>query len=357
MLNPAEEKQRGISRAKIHFLCAAAVLLVFALVWSVDSAIAYILFGFSCFFICLGLVTWPWQTKSERQYSNRSTSAQPTSPTGSSSVTSTPSFDSLLKDILSKSKKEEQKARPVQGESEYRPVRSAKMITVVLVFIFCIFLIIFFAVVFDDAEATDQSGNFDYLQQASYYYDNNMLDSAYANYRYALKQNPDNTDALFGLANTYSAMGQPDSAILFYDRVLALNGTLVGAAYNKGWVEYKRKNYTKAAELLKSLVEKNPEYLDARQLLGDIYYEQGMQEEALRWYESAYEKGQRNHWITYVMGYLHQTRGNTQRAIDLYKESLSYDSSEIDIYKRLGELIPGKEGEYFRGVAKGEQQW
>ena len=38
-------------------------------------------------------------------------------------------------------------------------------------------------------------------------------------------------------------------------------------------------------------------------------------------------------------------------AIDLYKEALSYDSTVVDIYTRLGELLPNEDGNYYRTQA------
>lgn len=353
MQNPSDEKQKRASRARAYFICAFALLFVFALFWSVDSALAYILFGIFCFFLALALITWPWQKiQFKGDQAHHQPRAETANPPGQAK-----SFDDLLDDVLKKAKKEEQKVRsetPPPSSRNYQ-----KIIPIVSVFIFSIFLVIFLSVVIDRMSGNTPSESYtpDYLQQATEFYNNNVFDSAYVNYKWVLRKNPDDTDALFGLANTLSAMDKPDSAIILYDRVVSLNPTLVGATYNKAWVEYHRKNYARATVILKELIEKNPTYLEPVQLLGDVYYDQGQQPEALRWYEMAYDKGLRNNWICYVMGFLYQTNGNTQRAIDLYKESLTYDSTEMDIYKRLGELIPGKEGEYYRSVARGETQW
>jgi hypothetical protein len=51
------------------------------------------------------------------------------------------------------------------------------------------------------------------------------------------------------------------------------------------------------------------------------------------------------------MGFLHENKQDTQRAIELYKEALNYegyDDTVADIYKRLGQLIPGDEGNVYR---------
>jgi len=360
MQNP-DAKQKPYSRAKAYLTSSVVLLFVFAFFWSVDGAIAYILFGFFLFFLALGLLNWPWRKQNGSRYSgNTGGISQAHASQQASTSPAQQSFDSLFEDILGKARKEVQHTQQKQRtQRKHQPpsVQSRKPIVIAVAFIFFVFLIITLSVVFDDGETTAESLPSDYLQQAIYYYNDNRFDSAYTNYQRALKENPQDTEALFGLGNTFSALDKPDSAILLYNRALAINPSLAGVAYNKGWVEYKRKNYSGAAQVLKDVVNKNPDYLDAMQLLGDIYYEQKIMDEALRWYASAYEKGQRNHWICYVMGYLYQTKGDSPRAIDLYKESLSYDSTELDIYQRLGELMPGEEGEYYRSVAQKKNEW
>ena len=87
-------------------------------------------------------------------------------------------------------------------------------------------------------------------------------------------------------------------------------------------------------------------------LAGDCYYAMRQFDEALSWYEKAYEnEGSRSRILCHIMAYLYDTKGNTARAIDLYKEALNYDSSVVEIHKRLGELLPGPDGEYYRTQA------
>jgi hypothetical protein len=56
------------------------------------------------------------------------------------------------------------------------------------------------------------------------------------------------------------------------------------------------------------------------------------------------------------MAYIYDTKGNYSNAIGLYKEELRYDSTVVDIYKRLGELLPNEDGNYYRIQAVKLQQ-
>jgi hypothetical protein len=51
------------------------------------------------------------------------------------------------------------------------------------------------------------------------------------------------------------------------------------------------------------------------------------------------------------MAYIYDTKGEYNKAINLYQEALSYDSSVVDIYTRLGELLPGADGNPYRSKA------
>jgi hypothetical protein len=53
-----------------------------------------------------------------------------------------------------------------------------------------------------------------------------------------------------------------------------------------------------------------------------------------------------------VLGYLYDTKGETERAIALYKEAVDMAPNKADVFERLGQLIPGPEGEEFRMQAE-----
>ena len=75
------------------------------------------------------------------------------------------------------------------------------------------------------------------------------------------------------------------------------------------------------------------------------------------WYKNAYENGGiRTRALCHLMAYIYDTKGDYSKAIDLYKEALSYDSTVVDIYKRLGELLPNEDGNYYRTQAVKLQQ-
>ena len=153
------------------------------------------------------------------------------------------------------------------------------------------------------------------------------------------------------LGNSAFDTNRFDSALLAYDKALAINSENPEVQYKRGLIFYYQKKYDQAAQTLTSLFESDPTYFLALQKLGDVYYDQKRYDDALKYYEQAYANGIRNNWICYVTGYLYEEKGNKEKAISLYKEALSYDSAVVDIYSRLGTLLPGTEGNFFRTKA------
>jgi len=326
---PSPEKKK--TKAIAYFLVAGGLLIMLAFVWSIDVSINYMLLGAITFLVFLGFWNWPWAIRSTRYDQGYQR------PAGTSDQ------------------------RTYQAQSQSRPTpkpapdqrKTRILLVIVPVFLFSIFLVIILAVVIRRA---DPQPEYDYLFAADQYYGTGQYDSAYVNYKRALRANPEHAEALLGLGNTFSELGNPDSALIMYDQALAANPDMDAARYNKGWVHYKNKNYAEAERELVALLEKNPSYLDAMLTLGNVFYDQTRYDEALKWYEGAYTNGMRGNWICHVMGFLYQTKGDNNRAIALYKEALTYDSTVLDIYQRLGEIVPGEEGQRYRRRGAG-QQW
>jgi tetratricopeptide (TPR) repeat protein len=326
----SEQKRK---RARLYFILAVVSLFILALVWSLGAFFVCALLGITIFFAALGLLAWPWQ-KRTGAYEYRERSYQKTTSSNTSS-----------KDFAGTS-----------GQTKYTPSPTLKkklaIVGVVIVFVFSIALFIVLSVITspDESEAADQN-----LQTATQYHNEQQYDSAYIYYERYRLQHPDDVNAIFEMGNAAWNMNRLDSAVRLYDEVLVKDPSHENARINKASIYFNQKNYSSAETELKTLLDKSATNLDAMQLLGDVYYNQDKYTEALHWYERAYNSGQRNDWICYVMGYLYEAKNDNARAITLYKEALQYDTTTGDIYKRLGDLIPGKDGDVYRQRAEGRQ--
>ena len=331
---PSPQPDKRKAKAIGYFVAAGVLLVALGFVWSIDQSFGYISLGAIAFLAFMGFWNWPRQSPNDRYQREYTQSTQ------------------------RESRAEQYAPRASKGEptpSNAAPDHQTKKKAVVIaisVFSFSIFLFIILGVFL---RSNDEGAPSYYFSVAEQYYGQNMFDSAYLYYKRALREDPNQPDALLGLGNTFHQLNNPDSAIILYDQALAANPDLDAARYFKGWVEYDRKHYADAERELIALVNKNPSHIEAMQLLGNVFYDQNRYEEALSWYQRAYDNGFRGSWICQVMGFLYQNKGDNTRAIALYKESLTYDSTVLDVYQRLGKIVPGEEGEYYRQRGEGRQ--
>lgn len=186
------------------------------------------------------------------------------------------------------------------------------------------------------------------LELADQKYNEGAYDSAYYYYKLILQKEEEKAEAWLGLGNILYMQNKKDSALLLYEKAFRLDPNYTQARYNIGWWYYNQKQYRESITQLKSLVTDDPSQLGAMQLVGDGFYALTEYDSALRWYEGAHINGARSRWLCHVMAYLYDKNNLLDQAIPFYKEALQYDSTMVDIYIRLGELLPGKEGEVYR---------
>jgi cytochrome c-type biogenesis protein CcmH/NrfG len=172
------------------------------------------------------------------------------------------------------------------------------------------------------------------------------VDPVAGEYRDALEANPNDLDALTNVGNRFFENNQYDSALAYYDRVLEIEPQNAAALYNKGLIYYNQQQYEKSVELLNQCIRANPDYTDAYLIQGHNYYDRQRLDEALTWYNRAYERGMQNAFLSHVLAYIYDTKGNLARALPLYKEALQLDSTRVDIYPRLAELEPTQAARY-----------
>jgi predicted Zn-dependent protease len=317
------------SSARRYFIAATILLFLLASTWAIDESFVYLFGGVIVFLLFMGFSRWPWQFAPKNTSSGRQYQPPPPNPNRD--------FHEFLRNMFT----------PKTGQAtDTQPAPNRVKIIFWVIGGFIFFIIVSFSLLLSDDDHT--TGDDNLYQQAVQYAEAGQFELARETFKSHLRENPDDAEAYFQLGNAFGSQEQRDSAIACYDKALSLNAALDGARYNKGWHYYQQKKYDEAIRELLTLRERNPAYLDGIQLMGDVYYDQKKYDQAIQWYEEAYSKGQRGNWICYVLGYLYQEKGDTQRAISLYKEALTYDSSVTDIYQRLGELLPGNDGQYYR---------
>ena len=336
METPGNPERNNQAKAKLYFTIAIVLLFMLALMWSVDGSFFYLISGPIVFFFYLGFRNLP-SKQSDTRYQNQERPRR---------SDNSPSLGDAFESFFKKNKTESTSDDAKSPQSKFGKPFFVGCIAITMFFLFFIsFIVSLFG-----------SEDVSYYDVAEQYYNSRAFDSAYINYERASKEDEADDKPFIGMGNVAFEMNRFDSALVSYDHALVIDQENSEIQFKKGLILYYQKKYDQAVQTLTGLFEKDPTYFDALQKLGDIYYDQKRFDEALKYYDQAYANGERNDWICYVTGYLYEMKGDTKKAIDLYKESLSYDSSEIDIYARLGTLLPGTDGDFFRREANKRSQ-
>ena len=323
-MQPEETDDRAGKR-KIWLIVFISFVTLLAIFWSVDSSIFFLLTGFSAFSLFKVLQN---RKDTEEDVPNEKTYQQTYYPK--------PSIWDELRFMFNNTS---------SGRS--RGDQSKLVRLVIAIFVGMIFLSVVIPILFSDGSASA----IDARQKAKSMYDQQQYDSSAYYYRFAIENDPNNAELYLERGNAFLNADKTDSALIEYDRALAVQPEIEGAIHGRGIVYYNRKQYSKAIESGEIAVRINPDCNDARLLIGDSFYNSSQLDSAMRWYEEAYSNGYRSAGLSHVMAYIYDTKSQFQKAIPLYKEALSYDTTRTEIYQRLGELVGGEEGNQYRQKA------
>jgi hypothetical protein len=313
-MKPEETKTSSLKQFRLFAILGVLFMAIAGLMSSLGGFFAWINLAFATFFFLLAYRQLPTETRHDEEPQGRSYSET-----------------------------NQNAEAPSSGPSTSRSV-----IVIATLFISGLFLLITFVATF----LTDSTIDYQILsQQAENYRVNGEYDSAIYYYRQAIQADENNTDALLGCGNSHLGKQNYDSADFYYDKVLQSDPYNAYASYNKSLIKYQQEHYDQAIQAAWKTIDMAPDYYDTYALIGDSYYSITNYDSSLYYLSIAYQNGIRTAWICHVMGYLHDQKGNTNEAIELYKEAVSYDSTKTDVYQRLGELLPGEEGDYYRESA------
>ncbi|HEY6843663.1 MAG TPA: tetratricopeptide repeat protein, partial [Thermoanaerobaculia bacterium] len=158
----------------------------------------------------------------------------------------------------------------------------------------------------------------------------------------AIKKNPDDRDLKFELGSAYERSGDMKSAENAFEGILARSpddaATLNYLGYM--WAE-KGLNLDRAADMLNRAVKQEPRngaYIDS---LGWVYYQQGKLDLAEKYLSDAAKLLPRDATVHEHLGDVLAKRGDVHRALDLYREALTFEpdsKDEAKIRLKIAEL-------------------
>lgn len=112
------------------------------------------------------------------------------------------------------------------------------------------------------------------------------LEGALAHYSAAVALAP-NSERHFNLANTYRALGVPDSAIVHYEEALRLDPSFAPALNNLGGLYFEREQWDRAADCFVRSARVEPNQAEPHFNLGLVLERQGLRDRALLEYRQA----------------------------------------------------------------------
>lgn len=122
-----------------------------------------------------------------------------------------------------------------------------------------------------------------YVMMAQYHQKNDDVEKAIGNYRKALVKNSDSLMALNNLAVLLlEKKNDVEKAYEYASRGFEKHGRNAQVIDTLGWLEFKRKNYERAVELLVKAVRLSPRSAVIRYHLGEAFLARGMEKEAYR---------------------------------------------------------------------------
>jgi tetratricopeptide (TPR) repeat protein len=321
--------QGKISRSKVFLILGVVLLMVMGLVWSLDDSLVYASFGLGSWFLFLS-------------YWNR-----PIADSGNNFRAGKSSGNENLFDGLRNIFTSQASGRPGQTNRSPSEIQQQKSKFAAFAFVF-FFVVIFIVVVsvvtiFSDEDSDESVSSYDRAEQ---FRSDNELDSAKVYFAKALRDDPTKAEAPMGYGNVFLSEENYDSALFWFEKALEVNNEYEDARYNKALALYYQKRYDTSRDELLRILKNNAEYYEADVLMGDNFYAQENYDHAIGWYEKGYAGGFRSAGLCHIMAYLYDLKSQPDKAIKLYQEALSYDSTRTQIYTRLAELIPEKSAIY-----------
>jgi tetratricopeptide (TPR) repeat protein len=317
-----EASSSPLNWTRLFFILGYIGLFLMALLWSVDQSFIWFFLGLSVFFFFLAYLKRPEVLTRDDRYH------QPP-PVNEESLFS------LLQKIFGK--KEGTYSQPVRNTDQ----RVKAIAMTVFVFGIIIFFIVMIGLI---SSGTDSSS--DNFLQAEQFRNDAQYDSAKVYYHRVLAEDEENVQSLTGLANVFMSQNNYDSSRYYFAKAILLDGDSEEARYGKALGYYYQKDYRSSLKESVALMKLSPEYSDAVLLAGDNYYSQERYDSAMYYYESEYKRGTKTAGLSHVMAFIYDTKGQQEKAIGLYKEALSMDSTRVGIYDRLADLEPNSAASY-----------
>jgi hypothetical protein len=148
------------------------------------------------------------------------------------------------------------------------------------------------------------------------------------------------------VGNDFLNKGNYDSAIWYYNAVLAKSPDDQYGLYNKSLAYFMKQSYSASIALAQKCLYAHPDYNEAWWLLGDNYYSINNVDSAVYCLERAYSNNFSEPNFLQLLAETYLKAGDRSKAKEFYLKVVEKDSSNMDSYKALIALDPENASSY-----------
>lgn len=153
-----------------------------------------------------------------------------------------------------------------------------------------------------------------------------------------LNKNPNSYIAHKWLAEYYEEKENYEAAISEYMRVTDIKRNDFVSTYKLCSVLNKNKQNQEAIKLLEEVLKQKPEYENASNLLGEIFFEEELYKEAVSVYMSALRYNPGSYDLYYSLGMAYTMINDFQRAKEFYEKAAQINSLAYNAKLNLGQI-------------------
>jgi tetratricopeptide (TPR) repeat protein len=158
---------------------------------------------------------------------------------------------------------------------------------------------------------------------------------AHGIFKKLVKEQPNNKEALLGLANTYSMFEDYDNSFVYINKALRVDKKYRNAYVLKGTNYRKMGNFKLAVSSYETAVQQDPEFYGGYLMLGALY--QAKEDPiCMEYYTTAYKLQPKNPDVLYSLAYAKQIFSKEEDAKRLYRRMIRIDSTYHEAYFQIG---------------------
>jgi Flp pilus assembly protein TadD len=166
--------------------------------------------------------------------------------------------------------------------------------------------------------------------------DQQRYDEAIAAYRQAVRLEPQNALAHYGLGVAYSRKGENEQAIAAYREAIRLQPEHADAHYGLGVASGHLSQNEQAVTAYREAIRLNPGLADAHYNLGMIYARLRLEEQAIAAFREAIRLQPTDALAHYGLGVIYAKRGQNDQAMEVYREAIRLNPNHAEAYTGLG---------------------